>query len=90
MWLFRRLLMAVPTSVRQEVSATQVQKDFMKKAENWNRERVLARKQLLRANILVGGAIACTVLAIYGYSMWAVSQETFLDDLNEPEREEVA
>jgi len=31
----------------------------------------------------VGTALGFTVLAIYGYSMWSVKQETFLDALED-------
>lgn len=37
----------------------------------------------------LGLALGFSVLSIYGYSMYAVKQEKFLDDFEEPAKEEI-
>ncbi|OWA49875.1 hypothetical protein BV898_14412 [Hypsibius exemplaris] len=66
----------------------QIQSDMMRKADRWNRERVLELKKIRSKNIVTGLLIGSTVLAIYAYTIRAIRQETFLDDLDEPERME--
>ncbi|GAV08808.1 hypothetical protein RvY_18449 [Ramazzottius varieornatus] len=66
----------------------QIQNDFMRKADMWNRERVLQMRKLKAKNILTGLLLGGTVASIYAYSIMAIKQETFLDDLDEPERAE--
>ncbi|XP_076668092.1 cytochrome c oxidase assembly factor 3, mitochondrial-like [Andrena cerasifolii] len=58
---------------------------FLKRAEEINLERALRYKKLRKSNAILGLSLAATVLGIYFYTMHAVKQETFLDDLNEPE-----
>lgn len=42
------------------------------------------------ANFTFSGlALGFSVLSIYGYSMYAVKQEKFLDDFEEPAKEEI-
>lgn len=58
--------------------------DFMKLIERQNVERVLKLKRTRKNNILTAFALGGSVLAIYGYSIFAVKQEKFLDDFEEP------
>lgn len=58
---------------------------FLKRAEEINLERALKYKKLRKSNAILGLSLAAGVLGIYFYTMYAVKQETFLDDLNEPE-----
>lgn len=58
--------------------------DFMKLIEKQNVERVLKLKKTRKNNLITAVALGGTVLAIYGYSMFAVKQEKFLDDFEEP------
>ncbi|XP_053992771.1 cytochrome c oxidase assembly factor 3, mitochondrial isoform X1 [Hylaeus volcanicus] len=58
---------------------------FMKQAEEINLRRSLRYQKIRRSNIIGGTSLALGVLGIYFYSMYAVKQETFLDDFNEPE-----
>lgn len=62
----------------------QVDLDFIKQIEKQNFERVQRLKRIRRKNILTGCLIGVGVLSIYGYSIWAVRQESFLDDFDEP------
>lgn len=59
-------------------------KEYMKLIEKQNIERVQKLKRLKRNNILTGCLIGTGVLSIYLYSMFAVKQESFLDDFEEP------
>lgn len=57
---------------------------YMKLIEEKNRERVQKLKTISKRNRATGLAIGTGVLGIYLYSIFAVKQETFLDDFNEP------
>jgi len=43
-------------------------------------------KRIRRNNLLTAGALGVSVLAIYGYSIFSVQQEKFLDDFEEPKK----
>lgn len=58
--------------------------DFIKLIEKQNVERVLKLKKTRKNNLFTAAALGGTVLAIYGYSLFAVKQEKFLDDFEEP------
>lgn len=58
--------------------------DFMKIIDKQNRERVRKLQDTSRRNRMVGLSIGAGVVGIYLYSIFAVKQETFLDDFNEP------
>lgn len=62
----------------------QTELDFIKQIEKQNFERVQKLKKLRRTNVITGSLIGAGVLSIYFYSMWAVKQESFLDDFDEP------
>lgn len=61
-----------------------VEIDFIKLIEKQNVERVLKLKKTRKNNLITAAALGGTVLAIYGYSLFAVKQEKFLDDFEEP------
>lgn len=58
--------------------------DFMKYIELQNLERVQKLKRVRRNNIITGCLLGAGVLSIYAYTMFAVRQESFLDDFDEP------
>lgn len=60
--------------------------DYMKFVEKQNLERVEKLKRIRRNNIITGSLIGVGVLSIYFYSMFAVKQERFLDDFEEPQK----
>ncbi|CAO1346937.1 unnamed protein product [Diamesa hyperborea] len=64
--------------------------DFMKLIEEQNLDRVRKLKLTRRNNIITAFCLGGSVLGIYGYSMFAVQQEKFLDDFNEPTKEELS
>lgn len=58
--------------------------DYMKIVEEQNRKRVEKLKRIRRNNLLTAFGLGFGVLSIYGYSIFAVRQETFLDDFERP------
>lgn len=58
--------------------------DFIRHVEKQNLERVQKLKLLRRKNLITGGLLGAFVFGIYGYTMYAVKQESFLDDFDEP------
>lgn len=58
--------------------------DFIKYVEKQNLQRVENLKRLKRKNLRTASIIGFGVLGIYLYSMYAVKQENFLDDFEEP------
>jgi len=58
--------------------------EFIKLIEKQNRERVERLKRIRKNNLITGWLLGAGVLSIYFYSMWAVRQERFLDDFDEP------
>lgn len=62
----------------------QVDLKFIQQIEKQNFERVQRLKRLRTKNIITGSLIGVAVLSIYGYSIWSVRQESFLDDFDEP------
>lgn len=65
---------------------SQTDLDFMKIIEKQNLQRVHKLQRMRRNNIITGCILGGSVLSIYLYSMFAVQQERFLDDFNEPEK----
>nr|XP_034194228.1 cytochrome c oxidase assembly factor 3, mitochondrial [Osmia lignaria] len=59
---------------------------YMKQAEEVALYRALKYKQTRKRCIVTGISLACCVVGIYLYTIHTVRQETFLDDLNEPEK----
>lgn len=58
--------------------------DFIKFVEKQNRERVEKLIRLRKRNLFTGCLLGVGVFSIYFYSMFAVRQEKFLDDFDEP------
>lgn len=58
--------------------------DFIKAIEKENFERVQKLKRIRKTNLITGCLVGAGVLSIYGYTIWAVRQESFLDDFDEP------
>lgn len=62
------------------------QLEQIKQIERQNLERVAKLKRVRRNNRITGSLLGVGVLAIYAYSMYAVKQESFLDDFEEPQK----
>jgi len=60
------------------------QMNIMKRFEKQNAERVSSLLKSNRRNTVTGLAITGFVLSVYGYTMFAVKQESILDDLDAP------
>ncbi|XP_065350300.1 cytochrome c oxidase assembly factor 3, mitochondrial [Cloeon dipterum] len=66
------------------------QLQFIKLFEQQNRERAEKLRRLRVRNLWTAGILGGAVFGIYAYSMIAVQQERFLDDFNEPARQNSA
>lgn len=60
------------------------EKNFMNILEKENLERVNKLKVLRRKNLFTVGLLGIGVLSIYGYTIFSVKQEHFLDDFEVP------
>ena len=63
--------------------------NFVKKAEQRNKER--AKKHIIfrRKESIIAGTCMLIAVSIYAYTIYAMKQETFLDDFEMPEQNEV-
>lgn len=59
--------------------------DYIKIVEAQNRARVEKLRRLRRNNLITAFGLGIGVLSIYGYSIYSVSQEKFLDDFERPQ-----
>lgn len=59
--------------------------DYIRIVEAQNRARVEKLRRLRRNNLLTAFGLGVGVLSIYGYSIYSVSQEKFLDDFERPQ-----
>ncbi|XP_021968364.1 cytochrome c oxidase assembly factor 3, mitochondrial-like [Folsomia candida] len=62
---------------------SQAQLDYMRLAQQQNADRVNRLKKIRRTNLLTAGVLGVSVFAIFGYSMWAVGSEKFLDEFED-------
>lgn len=80
------LIMSDPTRlrpvdlVRDSSKLTQTHLDFMRRLEQENINRVLKLRAIRRRNLFTGALLGLGVLSIYSYSIFAVKQESFLDE----------
>merc|ERR1719153_142188 len=80
------------TMSQVEVDEAEVQRrlgkvnmDFIKKAEKRNKERSRLHRFFRRKDWLIASICFTMVGTIYGYTIWAIQQEKFLDDFDMPE-----
>lgn len=71
-------------STAQDPVLKQAEISYMRLIEQKNRERVQRLQQISKKNRITGLAIGTGVFSVYLYSIFAVKQETFLDDFEEP------
>lgn len=69
--------------VADKLKLSQAQLDYMKILEKQNVERVAKLKRLRRNNLITGFSLLGAVIGIYAYSILAVKQEKFLDELDD-------
>ncbi|XP_063888341.1 cytochrome c oxidase assembly factor 3, mitochondrial-like isoform X2 [Scylla paramamosain] len=67
---------------RDSPQLSKAQLDYMKLIEGQNAERVRKLALQRRNNVIIGSLIGLGVLSIYGYSIYSVKQEKFLDELD--------
>jgi hypothetical protein len=65
---------------RDSSQLTQTHLDFMRRIEQENINRVLRMRAIRRRNLITGALLGFGVLSIYGYSIFAVKQESFLEE----------
>jgi len=61
-------------------------REFIQRLNRENLERVAKLKRVRRNNSITGVLLGTIALSIYGYTIYAVRQETFLDDFEVPEK----
>ncbi|CAL8135497.1 unnamed protein product [Orchesella dallaii] len=69
--------------VKDSKFLSQAQLDYMRLAQQQNIERVNRLKKIRRTNLVTAGVLGVSVLSIFGYSIWAVGSEKFLDDFDD-------
>lgn len=65
---------------------TSIEKEYMQRIHQQNLNRVQNLNKIRRRNRFLGAALSACVVSIYSYTLWAIKQENFLDDFNEPEK----
>ncbi|CAG7723625.1 unnamed protein product [Allacma fusca] len=70
---------------RDKKLLTQAQIDYIRAAQALNAERVTKLKRIRRNNLLTAGFLGASVLSIYGYSLWAIGSEKFLEEEEKPQ-----
>lgn len=65
---------------------TNIEKEYMQRLQRQNIERIQKLNLTRRKNRIVGTVLGLGVISIYSYTIWAIKQESFLDDFNEPEK----
>jgi len=58
---------------------------FVKKAEKMNAKRASKHVLFRRKDWVIGGTCFAIAIAIYGYTIYAMKQERFLDDFEMPD-----
>ncbi|XP_053606983.1 cytochrome c oxidase assembly factor 3, mitochondrial [Plodia interpunctella] len=74
----------IKSAGKQDPLLKKAELDYMRIIEEKNKERVQKLQHIAKRNRFTGLAIGAGVFSIYLYSIFAVKQETFLDDFNEP------
>lgn len=87
-----RFMAKVPNMKQVDVDDPALQQNLgkikmgmIKKAEKSNQERAEKHIKTRRRNIALGGLLGTFAVSVYFYSMFAMKQETFLDDFVLPE-----
>lgn len=63
-------------------------KEYIARMTKSHKQKVakLVRTRTLRRNTFFGIGLATVALGVYGYSIYAVSQESFLEDFDDPNK----
>lgn len=68
-----------------KASLGDMQMRFVKKAEKMNAERAKEYSSSRRNTVIVGSLCVTIAASIYTYTIYAIKQETFLDDFDMPD-----
>lgn len=60
---------------------------YMKRVGEENLERVIKLKKYRKKNRFLGSCLAAVAASIYCYTLYAIKQEKFFDNFDEPEKE---
>ena len=71
------------SNVKQKLG--DIQMAFVKKAESKNKERASRHIFYRRKDWMIGGTCMAIAISIYAYTIFAMKQETFLDDFEMPD-----
>ena len=71
------------TIVKQKLG--DIQMAFVKKAESRNKERASRHVFYRRKDWMIGTTCIAIAISIYAYTIFAMKQETFLDDFEMPD-----
>lgn len=63
----------------------QMQMDFIQKAESQNVDRAIRHRHFRRGDWAIAATCVTVALSIYGYTIYAIKQERFLDDFEMPD-----
>lgn len=85
-------LLKVETMQQVDVDDVKIQKklgninmDFVRKAEKKNKVRAKMHRFFRRTDWMIASFCFSLVIGIYGYTMFAIKQERFLDDFEMPD-----
>lgn len=62
-----------------------IQMSFVKKAEKRNADRAKRHVHFRRGDWMIAGICVAAAVGIYGYTIFAIKQEKFLDDFDMPD-----
>ena len=65
---------------------TSIQRELMYQVQELNKDRIQRLAHKKRGAKFTGLFLAAFVASVYGYTIWAIKQERFLDDFLEPEK----
>lgn len=65
---------------------TNIEKEYMQRVHQKNLDRVQKFTKTRNKNRFLGLGLGVGVVSIYSYTLWAIKQEKFLDDFEEPEK----
>lgn len=63
----------------------QLNMNYVRKAEKKNKARAKMHRVFRRTDWMIASFCFALVISIYSYTMYAIKQETFLDDFEMPE-----
>jgi len=66
--------------VKDKGVLTETHLNYMRLAQQVHTDRLLRLQRTRRNNLLTAGVLGLSVISIFGYSIWAVGSEKFLEE----------